>query len=162
MTGEKWGVRQRLYRQTSCSVLSSRCRDETAGAKAMSFQIAILKILSSRPDGRAGLAELKADLAILSTSGREWTDRMKRLAACAPRLDIFSRKYVLREATHWQITIVGRDFLASIEGAQAAKRDVESSVNIVSLIERRGNEIQPSITKNLTALRPIQPRGRWA
>ncbi len=113
--------------------------------KAMSFQIAILKILSSYPDGRASLAELKADLAILSTSGREWTDRLKQLAVRAPRLDIFTRKYVLRTATDWQITDVGRDFLASIEGAQAVGRDVNSSVNVVSLTERRNSELQPSM-----------------
>jgi hypothetical protein len=40
---------------------------------------------------------------------------MKRLAARAPELDIFSSGYVLREPSGWQITAKGRDFLISIE-----------------------------------------------
>jgi hypothetical protein len=44
---------------------------------------------------------------------------MKRLAARAPELDIFSSGYVARECTGWQITQQGRDFLASIEAPSA-------------------------------------------
>jgi len=44
---------------------------------------------------------------------------MKRLAARAPELDIFSSGYVLREASGWQITAKGRDFLISIEAPLA-------------------------------------------
>jgi hypothetical protein len=44
---------------------------------------------------------------------------MKRLAARAPELDIFSSGYVLREPSGWQITATGRDFLISIETPQA-------------------------------------------
>jgi hypothetical protein len=40
---------------------------------------------------------------------------MKRLAARAPELDIFSSCYVLREPNGWLITAKGRDFLISIE-----------------------------------------------
>jgi len=40
---------------------------------------------------------------------------MKRLAARAPELDIFSSGYVLRELSGWQITQRGRDFLTLIE-----------------------------------------------
>lgn len=44
---------------------------------------------------------------------------MKRLAARAPELDIFSNGYVLREPSAWQITQQGRDFLTSIEAPSA-------------------------------------------
>ena len=44
---------------------------------------------------------------------------MKRLAARAPELDIFSSGYVLREPSGWQITAKGRDFLISIEAPLA-------------------------------------------
>jgi hypothetical protein len=44
---------------------------------------------------------------------------MKRLAARAPELDIFSSGYVLREPSGWQITAKGRDFLSSIEAPLA-------------------------------------------
>ena len=50
----------------------------------MSLQIAIPKVLVSHPEGRATIAALNADLWILNTSGADWTDRLRRLAARAP------------------------------------------------------------------------------
>lgn len=81
----------------------------------MSFQITILKVLAGHPDGRASLAELRRAVAILISSGRDWTDRTKRLAARAPGLDIFTQALVLRDDTGWQITDAGRALLASVE-----------------------------------------------
>ena len=40
---------------------------------------------------------------------------MKRLAARAPDLDIFSQSFVLRDDAGWEITDAGRAFLASVE-----------------------------------------------
>jgi hypothetical protein len=40
---------------------------------------------------------------------------MKRLAARAPDLDIFSQSFVLREDAGWQITDAGRALLSSVE-----------------------------------------------
>jgi hypothetical protein len=77
----------------------------------MSFQITILKVLAGHPEGRASLADLKRAMAILITSGADWTDRTKRLAARAPNLDIFSQSFVLRDNAGWQITDAGRAFL---------------------------------------------------
>ena len=64
----------------------------------MSLQIAILKVLVSHPEGRATTAALNSDLCILNTSGSDWTDRLRRLAARAPGLDIFGQRLVLRTA----------------------------------------------------------------
>lgn len=47
----------------------------------MNFQVTVLKILVSYPDGFAVMEDLKRDMAILATSGREWADRTSRLAA---------------------------------------------------------------------------------
>jgi hypothetical protein len=77
----------------------------------MSFQITILKVLAGHPEGRASLPDLKRAMAILITSGSDWTDRMKRLAARAPDLDIFSQSFVLRDNAGWLITDAGRAFL---------------------------------------------------
>lgn len=44
---------------------------------------------------------------------------MKRLAARAPELDIFSSGYVLRDPSGWQITQKGREFLILIEAPSA-------------------------------------------
>ena len=81
----------------------------------MSFQIAALKVLAGHPEGHASLADLKHYLAVLTCSGADWSQRMKQLAARAPKLDIFSSGYVLREPNGWLITAKGRDFLISIE-----------------------------------------------
>jgi len=81
----------------------------------VSFQITILKVLAGHPEGRASLADLRRAVGILISSGPDWTDRTKRLAARAPDLDIFSQALVLRDDTGWQITVAGRAFLASVE-----------------------------------------------
>jgi hypothetical protein len=81
----------------------------------MSFQITVLKVLAGHPGGRASLDELRRAVAILISSGTDWTDRTKRLAARAPSLDIFTHAFVLRDAAGWQITEAGRVFLAALE-----------------------------------------------
>lgn len=81
----------------------------------MSIQVAILKVLASHGSGRAPLASLNRDIAILSTSGAEWTARLKRLAARVPDIDIFGSGYVIRDDEGWEITVAGRTFLASLE-----------------------------------------------
>ncbi len=85
----------------------------------MSFQITVLKVLAGHPEGRASLADLKHYVAVLTCSGADWSQRIKRLAARAPGLDIFSSGYVLREASGWQITTKGREFLILIEAPLA-------------------------------------------
>ena len=87
--------------------------------RGVSFQITVLKVLAGHPEGRASLADLKRYVAVLICSGAEWSQRMKRLAARKPELDIFSSGYVLRELSGWQITQQGRDFLTSIEAPSA-------------------------------------------
>jgi len=81
----------------------------------VSFQITVLKVLAGHPGGRASLPELRRAAAILMSSGLDWTNRTKRLAARAPGLDIFSQSFVLRDDAGWQITEAGRAFLASVE-----------------------------------------------
>ena len=60
---------------------------------------------------RAAVRRDCADLAILNTSGPDWTNRLKRLAARAPDPDIFSKKLVVRDKSGWQITAEGKAFL---------------------------------------------------
>jgi hypothetical protein len=81
----------------------------------VSFQITVLKVLAGHPEGRASLADLTRYVSILISSGADWTNRTKRLAARAPKLDIFADLFVLRDDTGWQITESGRQFLASLE-----------------------------------------------
>jgi hypothetical protein len=86
----------------------------------VSLQIAVLKVLVSHPEGRATIAALNSDLCILNTSGSDWSDRLRRLAARAPGLDIFSQRLVLRDSSGWQITPEGRAFLDRLEMGDAS------------------------------------------
>ncbi|KRQ14696.1 hypothetical protein [Bradyrhizobium manausense] len=85
----------------------------------MNFQVTVLKILVSYPDGFAIMADLKRDMAILATSGRDWAERTKRLAARVPALDIFSQGLVERLNGGWRITEKGRAVLELMEARPA-------------------------------------------
>ena len=92
----------------------------------MNFQVTVLKILVSYPDGFAAMADLKRDMAILATSGRDWADRTKRLAARVPDLDIFSQGLVERENGGWKITLKGRTVLEFMEVRPAVEQPRET------------------------------------
>jgi hypothetical protein len=92
----------------------------------VNFQVTVLKILVSYPDGFAVMADLKYDMAILATSGRDWTDRTKRLAARVPDLDIFSQGLVERESGGWKITAKGRLVLEFMEARPSADQAIET------------------------------------
>jgi hypothetical protein len=70
----------------------------------VSFQITVLKVLAGHPEGRASIADLTRYVSILISSGTDWTNRTKRLAARAPKLDIFADSFVLRDVNGWHIT----------------------------------------------------------
>ena len=107
----------------------------------MSFQLTVLKVLAGHPEGRASIADLTRCVAILKSSGADWAERMRRLAMRAPPgLDIFSDGYVLREASGWLITDLGRTFLVSIEAPPP-----ELAIELVASIDQaRGLEPPPS------------------
>src|SRR2546430_4543110 len=122
----------------------------------MSFQITILKVLAGHPGGRASLADLRRAVGILISSGPEWTDRTKRLAARAPGLDIFSQSLVLRDNAGWQITDAGRALLASVEKApMTAVGNQASPEAIVPL-----TSVPPPPPLQLIGLNRPQPRRR--
>lgn len=92
----------------------------------MNFQVTVLKILVSYPDGFAVMEDLKRDMAILAASGRDWADRTKRLAARVPDLDIFSHGLVERLSGGWQITAKGRAVLDVMEARRAAPEPIQA------------------------------------
>jgi hypothetical protein len=79
-----------------------------------------LKVLAGQTEGRATLPELTRQVSILVSSGPDWTDRTKRLAALAPGLDIFKLRFVFVDRASWQITDAGRGFLISLETSTSA------------------------------------------
>ncbi|MGO4511113.1 hypothetical protein AB4Z51_29305 [Bradyrhizobium sp. 2TAF36] len=92
----------------------------------MNFQVTVLKILVSYPEGFAVMDDIKRDMAILATSGRDWSDRTRRLAARVPDLDIFSQGLVDRESGGWKITEKGRAVLEFMEARSGADRPIEA------------------------------------
>lgn len=91
----------------------------------MNFQVTVMKILVSYPDGFASMADLKRDMAILATSGRDWAERTKRLASRVPELDIFSQGLIERRNGGWRVTDKGRsvlDFMEARPGANEPQR----------------------------------------
>ncbi|SDO67273.1 hypothetical protein [Afipia sp. GAS231] len=81
----------------------------------MNFQVTVLKILASYPDGFAPMTNLKHDMAILATSGQDWAERTRRLALRVPDLDIFSQTLIERLNGGWRITEKGRAVLTIME-----------------------------------------------
>src|SRR4051812_19602647 len=103
-----------------------RCGPDRAGA-GVNFQVTVLKILVSYPDGFAVMEDLKRDMAILATSGRDWADRTKRLAAQVPALDIFSQGLVERISGGWKITAKGRAVLEFMEARPEASEAAQQA-----------------------------------
>ncbi|MBR0995535.1 hypothetical protein JQ580_32985 [Bradyrhizobium japonicum] len=99
----------------------------------MNFQVTVLKILAAYPDGFAAMEDLKRDMAILATSGRDWADRTRRLAANAPGLDIWSQGLVERLSGGWKITIKGRAVLDLMEARPAASQAIQVAAVEVSI-----------------------------
>jgi len=119
----------------------------------VSFQITILKVLAGHPEGRASLADLTRYVAILTSSGADWSQRMKRLSARAPNLDIFTSGYVLRHVSGWQITDAGRIFLPSIE-APAPELAIELSAPLPVIL------VRPDLQQNVIQLVGYKGRRR--
>lgn len=91
----------------------------------MNFQVTVLKVLVSYPDGFAAMADLKRDMAILATSGRDWAERTKRLAARVPDLDLFSQGLIERMNGGWRVTDKGRAVLEIMEARPAPAQATE-------------------------------------
>ena len=124
----------------------------------MSFQITILKVLAGHPEGRASLADLRRAVAILISSGTDWTNRTKRLAARVPDLDIFVQSFVLRDDAGWQITDAGRALLASIEKPAPMMTPRDQGLEIVVTL----TPVPASPPVRLAAVSRRRPRRRTA
>ena len=128
--------------------------------------MAILKVLSCHPDGVATIAALNADLAVLNTSGKDWMDRMRRLSACVPDLDLFGQKLVVRLASGWQITDAGRAVLlaAGNQSRIPPERDLDRAAGYRGAI--RSNVARRSAASRHRDRRPqdaaqVSPRESW-
>jgi hypothetical protein len=124
----------------------------------VSFQITILKVLAGHPDGRASVTELTRYVSILMSSGSDWTDRMRRLAARAPKLEIFADAFVLRDDRGWCITDSGRQFLASLEAPiPAHEEEQEQPSEPCVTVVTAPNQVQPTMRLVVDNTRTSQP-----
>jgi hypothetical protein len=93
----------------------------------VSFQITVLKVLAGHPDGLASVADLTHYVSILMSSGSDWSNRTKRMAASVPQLDIFGSAFVIRQKDGWQITNAGLQFLAKLEAIRTMPNSEQRS-----------------------------------
>ena len=71
------------------------------------------------------MEDIKRDMAILATSGPDWAERTKRLAARVPDLDIFSQGLIERMNGGWRVTDKGRAVLEIMEARPASAQAIE-------------------------------------
>jgi hypothetical protein len=76
---------------------------------------------------------LKREVAILAASGREWSERAKRLAARVPGLEIFAQGLVERRDGGWRITDAGRSALELMERKPAASEGPPAQIAAMSV-----------------------------
>ncbi|OKO74520.1 hypothetical protein [Bradyrhizobium sp. NAS96.2] len=112
----------------------------------MNFQVTVLKVLVSYPDGFAVMADIKRDMAILATSGRDWAERTKRLAARVPDLDIFSQGLIERMNGGWRITDKGRAVLEIMEARPATELPNVRAVEVPT----------PAATLSMPSIGPVR------
>ena len=123
----------------------------------MSLQVAILKVLASYPDGRATVAEMKADLAILAGAGPEWSDRLKRLADRAQSLDVFGQGFIVSDSAGWWLTDVGRIMLRQLEEPAQAVAPAKPEIYTLTA---KAIETRPPVVLKLVGLHNRSRRRR--
>jgi hypothetical protein len=122
----------------------------------LNFQVTVLKILVSYPRGYAAMADLKRDMAILATSGREWAQRTKRLAARVPELDIFSQGLVERLDGGWRITDKGRKVLETMEARPVSELPSAHEASPPEPVQSLGHQVDA----NFFTLRNLRRQAR--
>jgi hypothetical protein len=102
---------------TNGSISLKPFRKKGAGnGVALSWQVAVLKILAASENGEAPVASITRDLSILVSAKDGWSDRLRRSIPSNRPRDIFSDGLVTRPARgRWRISPAGRDYLRSIE-----------------------------------------------
>jgi hypothetical protein len=135
-------VSRQTFTETEDSLLTLRFFRCVSGC-VVSFQITVLKVLAGHREGHASIADLTRYVGILISSGRDWTNRTKRLAARAPKLDIFADSFVLRDDDGWHITEGGRQFLASLEAPLSIGSEPAQTAEAAMTKEQPARSIPP-------------------
>lgn len=84
--------------------------------RALSWQIAVLKILSVCKNGEADVNAISRDLNILTSAKDGWNERHRHSIPRHSGRNIFSDGLVTRPSKgKWRISPAGRDYLSSLE-----------------------------------------------
>jgi hypothetical protein len=126
----------------------------------VNFQVTVLKILVSYPDGFALMSDLKRDMAILATSGRDWSERTKRLAARVPDLDIFSQGLVERLNGGWRISEKGRGLLEFMEARRGEPESGKRTTRSRPAAGATSSRLSTAWSRRTPATPPSRPRPR--
>jgi hypothetical protein len=151
-----------------------RFLSDVALVAVVNFQVSVLKILAGYPTGLATLRELKRDLALLVTSGQDWSDLTRRLAVEFPQLDIFTLGFVERYSFGWRLTRKGMVALemmekkakAALTGSPAAVDEPPSSATTPAeapmfALAVGASAIYPAAI-TVSPLSPIERRSKFA
>ena len=85
---------------------------------------------------------------------------MRRLAARAPKLEIFADAFVLRDDRGWCITDSGRQFLASLEAptpAYTEEQEQPSEPCVTVTVVTAPSQVQPMLRLVVDNTRTLQP-----
>jgi hypothetical protein len=80
---------------------------------------------------------------------------MRRLAARAPKLEIFANSFVLRDDRGWSITASGRQFLVSLEAAISVR--AEEQEQSIGARATAPSQVQPTLRLVIDNTRTSQP-----
>jgi hypothetical protein len=94
----------------------------------VNIQLSVMKILAAYPGRLAALRDLKHDLAILASSGKDWSELSRRLASAFPQLDIFTLGFVARYSFGWRLTHRG---LIALKAMEAHARNVRATTPVL-------------------------------
>ena len=86
----------------------------------MQIKLAILTVLTTRPDGRATLDELKSEVEALAAN----EDQPEDLSSGLDDIDIFQSGLVIREDGGFRITDAGRSALKALKGPRKSALDL--------------------------------------
>src|SRR4051812_22865863 len=87
-----------------------------------------MKVLAGHPHGVCRHEELKRCLAILATSGSDWSNHSRELAAAFPKLEIFGAEFVRRYSFGWRLTPRGAIALEMMEELARARRAERTTI----------------------------------
>lgn len=146
VAGRRQAAKSRCWTGGRTPGISYRDVISFVAGRTVSFQITILKVLAGHPDGPVSVAELTRYVSVLMSSGSDWSERMRRLALRAPKLEIFADSFVLRDDRGWCITDSGRQFLAALEARVSAHAEEQKQPSMPGgMVVTAPSQVQPTL-----------------